>query len=197
MYVCHLCHLWDCSEHFVPHSIKLMCHCLLFGSSIWKSREGFKLKEVSGSEMVSSGRRMSPWEDIGLPSNIRVKDQTQCYLGELLTGEECVIISYASNGGSYVFMVILDINLSVLMMAGLTFSAKEAYLFQMFILRINELALIKEQFGSQLSVLYSFQFIAFGKLIHGRGCGVFVWLRDCINWGNFSVPSNFAQNSKL
>lgn len=99
--------------------------------------------EVSGLEMVSSRGRICPWEAIRLPWYIQVEDQTLCYLEELLTVEQRVIILYASNGSSYVFMVILDINVSVLMLVGRTFSAKKAYLFQMFVLRIDEITLIK------------------------------------------------------
>lgn len=62
----------------------------------------------------------------------------------LLEREQYVFILYTSICSSYGFIVILDINVSVLMLIGISFNVKEASLFQGLVLRVAEIILIKD-----------------------------------------------------
>lgn len=150
-------------------------------SRLWKTVRGMETLLPRGSNRLITGHPVSsrirlnrlgwrikccaPWEGSGWES--------------LLEGEQYVFILYTSSWGSHVFVVILDINLSVFML--IRISSKEAFWFQGLLLRATDITK-----DSPPSLIHYFQFIIFWKHPDGKEClEVFVGLRNWIYQGNF------------
>lgn len=124
------------TQHSIPYSLKWLVLCLLSGNHRWIisvkcnliHRSGSRLKEVSAVEGWEVRRMETPLPRgshrfiIGHPVSSRIcldrlGWRIKCcapwegsWWEKLLEGEQYVFILYTSSWGSYVFMVILDIN---------------------------------------------------------------------------------------
>lgn len=145
---CHPCHLLGCCYRFVPHSLKLLIPCLLFGGCRWNTsvkcrlihRAGFNVTEVCrgkgfGGDTSAQGKPQVCHRCPSVSSRIclhisrwRIKHFAvwkSSQWEQLLEGEQYVLILRTSVWGSYNFMVILDVNVSVLLFIWVSFNIKK------------------------------------------------------------------------